>query len=114
MRVAVTAESPTPEGAVDPHLGRTRYLLIYDTKDRSWAVLDNQPNTDALDGAGVGLAEMLARNQVDVVLTGSYGPKAFQVLSAASIRVRDGATGTIAEAVDKFLSTSHKAEVIRR
>lgn len=42
--------------------------------------------------------------KVDSVITGNIGPNAFKVLSAASINVFSGVTGTVEKAIEKIKS----------
>lgn len=50
------------------------------------------------------LAELLARHRVGVVLCEQYGPRLYQVFQSVGIRLRDGASGTVREAIDRYLS----------
>ena len=49
--------------------------------------MDNTPNLNATQGAGIQAAESVAWLGVETLITGHGGPKAFQVLSAAGIKV---------------------------
>lgn len=55
-------------------------------------------------GAGIQAAELVAKAEADVLLSGYVGPKAFQALSAAGIAIGQNCDNlTIREAVDRFL-----------
>jgi predicted Fe-Mo cluster-binding NifX family protein len=63
-------------------------------------------------GAGISTAQMIAGKGVEVVLTGNCGPNAYEVLSAAGIKVVTGVAGKVQDAVQgyksgKFQSSSH-------
>jgi predicted Fe-Mo cluster-binding NifX family protein len=90
MRIAVTSSGPSPEDAFDSRFGRAPFILVYDTGGDVWEVIDNSPNCTAQSGAGIGAADLVARAEVDVVMTGYLGPKAEQALAATQVRSRLG------------------------
>ncbi len=103
MKVAVTASGPGPESEVDPRFGRARYILILDSESGDvLEVLDNETNMNAVGGAGVQAAQAVADRGVSWLITGNVGPRAFQGLQAAGIKVAAGAEGTVSQALDAF------------
>ena len=58
-------------------------------------------------GAGIETAERMARAGVDVVISGYVGPKAFEALKAAGIKIcQDVENVSVREAVERFESGS--------
>jgi predicted Fe-Mo cluster-binding NifX family protein len=55
-------------------------------------------------GAGIQAAQAVVNKGVDVLISGNIGPNAFQVLSAAGVKVAIGAYGTVKEAVEMYKS----------
>jgi predicted Fe-Mo cluster-binding NifX family protein len=53
-------------------------------------------------GAGIQAAQIVTKENVDVVLTGNIGPNAFQILQTAGITVFTGVEGTVHEALEKY------------
>jgi len=102
MKVAVTAQGSEPSSPVDPRFGRAKYFVIVDTETDEFSAADNAMNLNALQGAGIQAGRTVAELGVEAVITGHVGPKAFSTLAAAGIPVYTGATGTVAEAVQKF------------
>jgi predicted Fe-Mo cluster-binding NifX family protein len=102
MRLAVTATGPDLSSALDARFGRARYLLLVDTPFRSVVPIDNQTGTDAALGAGTQTAQNVIDHGAEAVLTANCGPKAFQALSAAGVRVYLAPAGTVMETVDRF------------
>lgn len=102
MKVAVTAMGSDAESQVSARFGRAPYFLVVDYE--SGEVLDSieNPNVAAGGGAGVQSSQLLARNGVELVLTGNCGPKAFEVFEAAGIEICTGAAGTVADALKDF------------
>jgi len=82
MKLAITAQGGTSDSPVDQRFGRAEWLLIHDTESSDWKALENN---DPAQGAGLKVAEMLANQGVENVITGHCGPKAFKALQAAGI-----------------------------
>jgi predicted Fe-Mo cluster-binding NifX family protein len=102
MKIAVSATGPQPTDEVDPRFGRAPWFLIYDTETRASQPVSNQENVSSTHGAGVQTAQSMARLGVAGVITGHVGPKAYQVLSAANVRVYRGDARRVEEAVRVF------------
>jgi predicted Fe-Mo cluster-binding NifX family protein len=104
MKVAITSQGKDLDAPVDPRFGRTAYILIVDMDDNSIEVLDNSENVNAFKGAGIQAAASVADKGVEVLLTGYCGPKAYQTLAAAGIKVANDASGTVEEALADYKS----------
>jgi predicted Fe-Mo cluster-binding NifX family protein len=102
MKVAVTTVGEDLEAQVDPRFGRAAKFILYDTESKEFTVIDNNAAVAAGQGAGVAAAQAVEEAAAEAVITGNCGPRAFQVLSAAGIRVYVGASGTVAEALRQF------------
>ncbi len=102
MKVAITSQGKSLDASVDPRFGRAPYILIVYTDDNTIEVLDNSENVNAFKGAGIQAAASIASKGVNVLLTGFCGPKAFQTLTAAGVKVANDAGGTVQEALDNF------------
>ena len=103
MKVAVTSQGKSLNAPVDPRFGRAAYILIVDTDDNTIEVLDNSENVNAFKGAGIQAAASVADKGAEVLLTGYCGPKAFQTLEAAGVKVANDADGTVQEALEAFI-----------
>lgn len=104
MRVAVTASGTTLDATIDPRFGRAKYFLVVDTDSLDSQAVDNVQNLQAAQGAGIQAARTVAALNVQAVLTGHVGPKAFAALQAAGIKTCTGACGTVREALQTFLA----------
>ena len=100
MRIAVSSEGQDLSAKVDPRFGRAKYFIVYDTKTEGFEVVSNDQNFNAAQGAGIQSAQNVARMEVDLVVSGNLGPKAFRALSAAGIKAALWSDGTVAEAVE--------------
>ncbi|MCK5844053.1 MAG: NifB/NifX family molybdenum-iron cluster-binding protein [Victivallales bacterium] len=102
MKIVVTSQGETLDSKVDPRFGRAQKFLVIDTETNEFECVDNAQNLNAAQGAGIQAAQTVCGTDVETLITGNCGPKAFKVLSAADIKVYVGADGTVAEAIEKF------------
>jgi len=102
MIIAFTATGDTLAAPLDRRFGRAAKFLLYDPATDAVTVLDNAPNLNAAQGAGVQAAAAVARAGVTVLVTGHCGPKAFQVLRAAGIKVFTSSAPTVAAALAQY------------
>ncbi len=99
MKLAVTAKGPELDSEVDPRFGRAKYILVVDEDTLAFEAVDNSANANAFKGAGIQAATMISGKGAEVLLTGYCGPKAFQILEAAEIKVASDVAGTVRQAV---------------
>ncbi|HOW98483.1 MAG TPA: NifB/NifX family molybdenum-iron cluster-binding protein [Kiritimatiellia bacterium] len=102
MKIAVTAQSENPNGALDPHFGRAKKFVVFDTETGQYTAHDNAQNLNAVQGAGIQAAQAVARLGAEVLLTGHVGPKAFRTLAAAGIQICLAPPGTVAAAIEAW------------
>jgi predicted Fe-Mo cluster-binding NifX family protein len=103
MKIAVTSQGQDLDSQVDPRFGRAAYILIVDSENYEFQVLDNNENINAMKGAGIQAASNLVNSGAKVLLTGHCGPNAFKALQAGKVAVANDATGTVREAVKAYL-----------
>lgn len=101
MKIAVSASGRDLTSPVEPRFGRCPHYIIVDTETMAYEVVPNTAVSSA-HGAGIQAAQLVASRGVGVVLTGNVGPNAYGALSASSIRVIPGVTGTVGDAVERF------------
>jgi predicted Fe-Mo cluster-binding NifX family protein len=104
MRLAISASGPALSDAVDGRFGRAAYFVLVDPATMEYEAIDNSTNRDALQGAGIAAAELVAEQKAEAVLTAQLGPKAFRALEAASIPAYAVSGMTVAEAARAFES----------
>jgi predicted Fe-Mo cluster-binding NifX family protein len=102
MIIAVTAKEASLQSEVDPRFGRAAYFLIANSLTGEVYAHDNSEGVEAGNGAGTGAAQLLAEYKVNVLYTGSVGPKAAEVLDKAKIAYHENTTGTIEEVLDRL------------
>ena len=101
MKIAVTSTGPSRDDQVEARFGRCPYFLIIDPDTTEFIALEN-PNIALGGGAGIQSAQLMARHDVQIILTGNCGPNAFQTFSATGIRVIVGISGPVRQAVEQF------------
>jgi len=110
MKVAVTSQGQDLNSPVDPRFGRAKYFIVADTENDGFSVTDNSVNLNAMQGAGIQSGRNVVDMDVNAVITGHVGPKAFATLQAGSVNVFTGAKGTVAEAIEQFKAGTLKQQ----
>jgi predicted Fe-Mo cluster-binding NifX family protein len=101
--IAITSEGPKLSDMVDPRFGRAAGFVIVDLDSGAHSFVDNGGSQVMAQGAGIQAAENVSKAGASVVLSGYVGPKAFQALTVAGIRVvQDVENMTVAQAVEKY------------
>jgi len=108
MRIAITATGPTLDAEVDPRFGRCQYFIIVDPETLEFEALENS-SAIAAGGAGISAGQTIAGKGVEAVLTGNFGPNAYQVLSAAGLQLISGVSGKVRDAVQAYKSGQFEA-----
>ncbi|MEW6567636.1 MAG: NifB/NifX family molybdenum-iron cluster-binding protein [Chloroflexota bacterium] len=102
MKIIISAVAPDLDATLDPRFGRAAHFLIVDDQTLEWEATPN-PAAEAAGGAGSQAAQLVARHQPGVVISGAFGPNAFHVLQAAGIRMfRCPDTRTARQALQEY------------
>jgi predicted Fe-Mo cluster-binding NifX family protein len=110
MKLIITATAPEIEAPVDPRFGRGAYFVVVDTDTLKWQAHQNL-GVSATGGAGSQAAQFAAQQGAAAVISGDFGPNAYQALAAAEIKMYLlGGSKTISEAVANF--TAGKLEQV--
>ena len=107
MKIAVSSTGPTLEDQVDPRFGRCPYFLIVNPATMEFEALSNT-NAELGGGAGIQSATLVTEKGATVILTGSCGPNAVQVLKQGNVHIVTGVSGTIQQVVQQFAAGSLK------
>jgi len=103
MKIAVTATRADLQSQVDPRFGRAQYFIIVNPETMEFEAIENS-SLSAAHGAGIQSGQMMSSKDVSVVITGSVGPNAFQTLTAAGIQIFQSPGGTVAQAIEAYIS----------
>ncbi|MFO8113324.1 MAG: NifB/NifX family molybdenum-iron cluster-binding protein [Desulfosalsimonadaceae bacterium] len=102
MKIAISSKGKDLDSPVDPRFGRAPYFIVVDTDSLEYEAVDNGANMNAFKGAGIQAAATVSQKGAKALLTGHCGPKAFQALEAAQIKVANDVSGTVREAVAAY------------
>lgn len=102
MIVAITSVDGTLKGKVDERFGRARKIVFYDMETKEYSVVDNAHNLNIAQGAGILAAKNVVKFGAKAIISGHFGPKAFQVVHAAGIEVYSATDMTVTEAIKGY------------
>lgn len=102
MKIAFSTSGNKLTDLLDARFGRAAKFLVYDLEGETFEVVDNQQNLNAAQGAGIQSAGTVARTGAQALVSGHCGPKAFQVLQAANIKIFYSDAATVADALDAY------------
>ena len=103
MKLAISADGPQLEAQLDARFGRCAYFIFVDTETHAWEASPN-PAIDARGGAGTQAAQFIANQGAQAVISGHFGPNAFEALDAAGIKMYAAAAGRVESVVEEFSS----------
>lgn len=101
MRICVTAMLASLDAPVDPHFGRCLYFVIVDTDSMKYDSFKNI-TCSASSGAGIQAAQLIISKDVDALITGTVGAKAFSVLVSKGIDILPFVEGSVADAIKAY------------
>lgn len=112
MKILLTTTAADIDSPVDPRFGRAGHFLLVDPETLEWRALPN-PGATASGGAGIQAAQFAADNACEAVISGDFGPNAFNVLREAGIVMYTyGSCRTVQEAIQCFKSGLMDALVV--
>jgi len=105
MRVAVSSTGEKLTDNISEVFARCPYFIIDEIKDQKidkTEIIENK-STDQMSEAGISAAQLMAEKNVNAVITGNVGPRAFDVLKQFNIEIYTG-SGIIKEVLQKFIN----------
>lgn len=114
MKIAVSSTGTALDAAVHGLFGRCDFLLVIDTDTGTVNPIKND-FTGAATGAGTGCAQAIIKEGVQFVISGQFGPNAYEVLKAAGLAMYRAPQGlSVREALDHLTAgTLPKMEIKR-
>ena len=104
MKILITSTNQSIDSQMDQRFCRARWFSVWDTETGNVEFISNEQNLQAMQGAGIQSGQNAVKLGVEVVLTGHIGPKAFQVLNAAGIKIFQVSDGSIADVYAQYKS----------
>ncbi len=101
MILVVSAEKTALEARFDARFGRCACFIIVDTETGNWHALEN-PASGSTGGAGTMAAQFISELGANAVISGHFGPKAYQALKSAGIDMYSAGDNLVKEVLDKF------------
>lgn len=97
MKIAIASNGKTLDSEISPVGGRAPFYLIFENK-KLVKVISN-PFRMGGGGAGFGVAQMLTNEEVDLVVSGNFGPNMLNALESKGIKVKV-MQGSVKEALE--------------
>ncbi|MEW6710839.1 MAG: NifB/NifX family molybdenum-iron cluster-binding protein [Candidatus Riflebacteria bacterium] len=87
MKFAISVREKDLNAVIDTRFGRAQMFALYDSQSGETTWHSNSQNLQAAQGAGIQTAQNVVNLGAEAVISGHCGPKAWQVLKAAGIKV---------------------------
>ena len=102
-KIAIPSIGNTLESSICSNLGRSPFIIIYDSEIKKYNCLENYGFL-VQDGSGLKAAEIIIQNNVDTLLTREIGHKAYSVLVKEHVVIHLlDSISTVKSAINKFL-----------
>lgn len=102
MKIIVTSSSSELDSPIDRRFGRCAHFLLVDTETLETKAFPN-PGINARGGAGIQASQFVINLKPNAVISGDFGPNAFDVLNSANIDMYlFNNQRTVREAVNDF------------
>jgi predicted Fe-Mo cluster-binding NifX family protein len=105
MIIAVTSTGGSMDALISEQFGRCQYFLIVDSETMKFEAVSNL-GEQMQSGAGPKAAELIINKGAKVLLTGSVGDKAEEVLNRGGVKIINGFKGTekVKDAINNYIS----------
>ncbi|EJE7235934.1 NifB/NifX family molybdenum-iron cluster-binding protein [Clostridium botulinum] len=101
MKIAISATGKTMENLLDMRFGRCEYFQIHDTESKEVKILENE-GQNAGGGAGIVASNQLVDEKIDVIITGNFGPNAFEIIEKAGVKAYKCESISITSVIEKY------------
>ncbi|WP_320176155.1 NifB/NifX family molybdenum-iron cluster-binding protein [Maridesulfovibrio sp.] len=102
MKIVVPCTEPDLKGNVASKLGSADHVLIVDTDDMSFEILDGPHNASG-PGSGVTIISLAVSHEAQALLVGYVAPHIVNAMKGKSIEIVTGIKGNVREAVYSYL-----------
>ncbi|MGX9366608.1 NifB/NifX family molybdenum-iron cluster-binding protein [Desulfoplanes sp. PS50] len=109
MKIAVPSTTSDLDGVVSSRLGMADHLLVVETEDMSFEAVPGPPRSSG-PGAGIMAVSLAVNMGARVILVGHVAPHIADALKKQGIDVVTQVTGTVSEAVSRYLEAGTKQD----
>ena len=99
MKIAISSEGKDESSQVSKVSGRAPFYLIFE--DKKLVKVISNPFRMGGGGAGISVAQMLANEGVDLVISGSFGPNIVEWLNSKNIKMKTVSGKTVKQALEE-------------
>ncbi len=104
MKIAITAETDQGlESQVAQHFGHAPFFVLVDVDQGTIAASRSIANPFAENHEPGQIPDFIKQQQAEVMLSGGMGGRAIEFFAQAGIKTATGASGTVRQALEKFL-----------
>ena len=101
MKIALTCTGKEMNDNLDLRFGRCSYFIIFDSEKGVSYTLENKGQSSG-GGAGIAAAQQIIDEEVEVVITGSMGPNAYNLMLSSGIKVYASKELPCAQVLESF------------
>jgi predicted Fe-Mo cluster-binding NifX family protein len=101
MKIAISATGKTIENLLDMKFEGCEYFQIHDTESGKFKILENKEQNSS-GGEGIAASNQLMEEKVDVIITGSLGPNAFELIKKAEIKAYKCGNMAVSSVLEKY------------
>ena len=103
MKLTISAVKPHVNAFFDARFGRCAYFIFVETETGAWDAFPN-PALSSGGGAGTQASQFLVSRGVQGVVSGRFGPNAYEALKAAGVKMYAAHEGIVKDLFQSFLS----------
>jgi predicted Fe-Mo cluster-binding NifX family protein len=101
MKLIVSADRPGLDAQFSERFGRCSWFVFFDCDSGEVEFYPN-PAADSASGAGAQASQFIAEQAADAVISGRFGPNAYQALHTAGVNMYSAKEKSVKEVLDKF------------
>jgi predicted Fe-Mo cluster-binding NifX family protein len=101
MKIIVSSKGKCLTDEIDQRFGRCAYLIVYETDSGEFEGLENS-SVALSGGAGIQTAQTVISKGATAVISGSFGPNAYNTLKAVNVEMYSDTGGKVIEVINRF------------
>ncbi|KAF5089261.1 Dinitrogenase iron-molybdenum cofactor [anaerobic digester metagenome] len=115
MKIAISSSGNSINSPSSPIFGRCNSFIFVDVDGDTYSNVESLENPAISEsGAGIKAAQFIAENGAEILVTGSPGPNAFDILKKLGIKVYKIMDGTVEDNLKFFLEKRLEEQDIPR